>query len=126
MMKVRIIMAQDNGDQGCREEPVKSPRVPEVPPGLAHRQVSIFEAIKTGSVAAEVYTPSIEGIARHTRTPATEYFDMETSPCKSKSVCTIEAQTDVTLGITLEMITWTPSVLNVIEKTVEGPDAKLN
>ena len=100
-------------------------QTPDIPPGLPHRQVSIFEAIKTGSVDAEVYTPSAECVAKHVKTPATEYFDMETSPGSAKSTCTIETQTDVTLSITLEMITWTPSVLNVIEKTVEGPDAKL-
>ena len=56
-------------------------------------------------------------------TPATEYFDMEMSP--GKTTCSIETQTDVTFSITMDMITWTPSLRNVTQKIVDGPDAKL-
>ena len=42
-----------------QDEPKLADQTPEIPPGLPHRQVSIFEAIKTGNAKYTHHQPSV-------------------------------------------------------------------
>ena len=117
-----------------REEAIRTPTTttragtpavssaPDAPPGLPTRQVSVFTRMKDGDIAANVYTPTRSRDGDNKPEPSTRYYALD-SP--GVSCCDAGTQTDLTLRTSICEVEWVPKMPNIIEKIIDGEDAKL-
>ena len=120
-MKTRLTSAQIHNHEGPSSRTRTTNNfMSSLPEEMKHQPTSIFTAMQSGSIDVEVYTrPSTNGGAVH----RTRDLVLESDTCLSG--CEIGVQTDLSLSISLDQLTWAPSLCSINEKTIVGEDAKL-